>query len=103
MPNCSEAVKQRGRRATDPVTRAGPRALAGFMHMELTGPRIHMSRQIAKGTARGPSLPQPLQVTKKIKKIWQEGCPAYQTQLNGQPGSLDDCSVCPLGVGIQWM
>lgn len=31
------------------------------MHMELTGPRIHMSRQIAKGTANGPSLPQPLQ------------------------------------------
>ena len=44
-----------------PVTKAGPSALAGLMHMELTGPRIHMSRQIAKGTAKGPNFPQPLQ------------------------------------------
>ncbi len=48
---------------TDPVTRAGPKALAGLMHMELTGPRIHMSKQIAKGTASGPSLPHPLHMT----------------------------------------
>lgn len=44
-----------------PVTKAGPSALAGLMHIELTGPRIHMSRQIAKGTAKGPNFPQPLQ------------------------------------------
>ncbi|KAA6417963.1 MAG: hypothetical protein FRX49_12045 [Trebouxia sp. A1-2] len=35
-----------------PVTTAGPRALAGLMHIELTGPKIHMSKQIARGTAR---------------------------------------------------
>ena len=44
-----------------PVTTAGPRALAGLMHMELTGPSTHMSRQMARGTAKGPYLPHPLQ------------------------------------------
>lgn len=53
-----------------PVTTAGPRALAGLMHIELTGPKIHMSKQIARGTARGPSLPQPLQ-----HQSWWSLCP----------------------------
>ena len=43
-----------------PLTTAGPRALAGLMHMELTGPSTHMSNAMARATARGPNLPQPL-------------------------------------------
>ena len=43
-----------------PLTTAGPRALAGLMHMELTGPSTHISNAMARATARGPNLPQPL-------------------------------------------
>lgn len=60
-----------------PVTKAGPSALAGLMHMELTGPRIHMSRQIAKGTAKGPNFPQPLQ-TGSFSDI-QPSCTGHAT------------------------
>ena len=43
-----------------PVMRAGPKARAGLMHIELTGPSIHIRNGIIRPIARGPILPQPL-------------------------------------------
>ena len=51
------------------MTKAGPKALAGLMHMLLMGPTSHMSSRMASGTEIGPSLgPQPLQ---KTMASWQ--------------------------------
>lgn len=54
-----------------PLTTAGPRALAGLMHMELTGPSTHMSNAMARATARGPNLPQPLHASTG-RSLWQQ-------------------------------
>ena len=40
-----------------PVTTAGPKARAGLMHIEETGPTSHMRRQTTKGIASGFSFP----------------------------------------------
>ena len=62
MPPCSCQSERKAR--AHPVTTAGPKALAGLMHMLLMGPTSHMSSKMATGTARGPSLgPHPLQET----------------------------------------
>ena len=62
VPPCGCQSERKAR--AHPVTTAGPKALAGLMHMLLMGPTSHMSSRMATGTARGPSLgPHPLQDT----------------------------------------
>ena len=39
--------------------------------MELTGPSTHMSNAMARATARGPNLPQPLHASTGVS-LWQE-------------------------------
>lgn len=53
--------------AAYPVTTAGPKALAGLMQFELTGPVIHMLKVMPRAIAKGPNLPQPLQAHTHIQ------------------------------------
>ena len=83
-PACRATPVQKCQRHAEahPLTTAGPSALAGLMHMELTGPSTHMSNAMASATARGPNLPQPLHASTGVS-LWQE--PLCMAACNSRP------------------
>ena len=61
MPPRKGAVQKTQWLSHTPAMSAGPNARAGLMHMLLTDPSSHISSGTIRPTARGPSLPHPLQ------------------------------------------
>ena len=76
--------------------RAGPKARAGLMHIELTGPSIHIKSGTMNPIARGPILPHPLHPHSQPPGLGKR-CP--ETHLHARilqaPVSYCRCSCTP--------